>query len=125
MRLFGIVDNPSVDESEEAKTYAEALRAPADPLRTADGVQVSLSEPYQIVRLAFAKTETGAAEIATWSAGAVLDLTLPPPPPLPEPDDAGDESPDDAAEADDGGVGMGIALALLLPLLFLMGGGVG
>jgi hypothetical protein len=123
MRLFGIADNPSVDESEEAKTYAEALRAPADSLRTADGVQVTLSEPYQVLRLAFAKTEAGAADIASWSDGAALDLTLPPP--IPVPDDDTDDSPDDAAEADDGGVGMGIALALLLPLLFLMGGGVG
>jgi hypothetical protein len=123
MRLFGIPDNPSVDEAEEAKTYAEALRTPVDSLRTTDGVQVTLSEPYQIVRLAFARTEAGAAEIASWSDAAALDLTLPPP--LPVPDDEQNDSPDDAAEADDGGVGMGIALALLLPLLFLMGGGVG
>jgi hypothetical protein len=123
MRLFGIPDNPSVDESEEAKTYAEALRTPAGSLRTADGVQVTLSEPYQIVRLAFARTEAGAAEIASWSDAAALDLTQPPP--LPVPDDEENDGPDDATEADDGGVGMGIALALLLPLLFLMGGGVG
>lgn len=76
-----------------------------------------LDEPYQILRLAFAKTEEGAAEIAGWSDGAVLDLTLPPP------DDEADEATDDAAvEADDGGIGIAIGLALLLPLLFLLGG---
>ena len=121
MRLFGIADNPAVDETEEAKTYAEALRAPADVFRTDDGVRVTLSEPYQIHRLAFAKTAAGSDEIATWSDGVELDLTLPPPLPLPDEDDA-DDSPE---EADDGGIGLGIGLALLLPLLFLMGAGVG
>jgi hypothetical protein len=57
MRLFGIPDNPSVNETEEARTYAEAVRAPAEAVRTAGGVQVSLDEPYQILRLAFAKTD--------------------------------------------------------------------
>jgi hypothetical protein len=116
-RLYGIADNPSVDESEEALTYAEAVRAPVDVTRTAGGMQMILDEPYQILRLAFAKTEEGAAEIAGWSDGAVLDLTLPPP------DDEADEATDDAAvEADDGGIGIAIGLALLLPLLFLLGG---
>jgi hypothetical protein len=122
MRLFGIADNPAVDETEEARTYAEAVRAPAAAVRTAEGVKLSLDEPYQILRLAFAKTDAGAAEIAEWSDGAELDLTLPPPPPFPDDDDEDDGSDDDAEAGDDGGVGVGIALALLLPLLFLMGG---
>lgn len=120
-RLYGIADNPAVDESEEARTYAEAVRAPVDVTRTASGVQMIMDEPYQILRLAFAKTEAGATEIAGWSDGAALDLTLPPP--LPLPDDEADERTDDIpVEADDGGIGIAIGLALLLPLLFLFGG---
>jgi hypothetical protein len=121
MRLFGIADNPAVDETEEARTYAEAVRSPADAVRTADGVQLTLDAPYQILRLAFAKTDAGAEEIAGWSDSGLLDLTLPPPLPLPD-DDTDDGPDDDGEEADDGGIGIGIGLALLLPLLFLMGG---
>ncbi len=67
METFGIVDNPLVDETPEAATYAAPVREAITPKLTEDGLVVSISEPYEVVRLAFAKTAAGAEEIASWS----------------------------------------------------------
>ena len=83
---------------------------------------VSLNEPYEIIRLAFAKTDAGAEEIASWSDGTELDLELTVmPPPIPigdEMDDEGDDAMDEfamvAEAASMGGGGIFLLLLLLL-----------
>lgn len=125
MDVFGIPDNPDVNEGPEAETYAEALRAPVPVGVGADGVTVTLASSFEIVRLAFAKTDAGLAEIAEWSESGAILLDLPAADDLrdipivddPPPDDP--EDPDEA-EADDGGGGIGLAVLALLPILFFL-----
>jgi hypothetical protein len=123
MQLFGIPDNPAVDESPEAETYAEALRAPVAARQDGDGVTVTMGAPFEVVRLAFAKTDAGLAEIADWSDGAplFLDPDIPTIPPDDPDDDPGPDEDlgDDADTGDDGGIGIAVALLALLPLVFL------
>jgi hypothetical protein len=127
MDVFGIPDNPDVDESPEAATFAEAVRAAAGVQQDGGGVTVSLGTPFEIVRLAFAKTDAGLAEIAEWSEAAPLFLDIPSEDPLPE--DPGEEPPPDEdddpdAVEDDGGAsaaGLALALLALVPLLLLAG----
>lgn len=123
MEVFGIPDNPLVDETPEAQTYAKPVRGPVSAAFVNDGISLSLDTPFEIVRLAFAKTDAGRDEIASWTSARPLDLLLPPPippDPLPEDPDEADDDPD--ALADDGSDGMGFALALfaLLPLLLFV-----
>jgi hypothetical protein len=129
MEVFGVPDNPEVDEAPEAETYAEAVRAPAGAVQTDGGVTIGLTAPFEVVRLAFAKTEAGLADIAGWSDAAPVFLEPPPeepppeepppeepPPEEPPPDD--DDAPDEASD-DGGGAGIALALLALLPLLLL------
>ena len=98
MTIFGIPDNPDVDEGAEAETYAVGVRETADVEQQGDAVTVTLDEPFEIIRLAFAKTDAGAEEIASWSDGTELDLEIPiMPPPIPV-DDGMDEEGDDALD---------------------------
>lgn len=129
MERFGIPDNPEVDETPESRSYALGVREAATATQTESGVSVMLDQPHQIIRLAFAKDEIGAADIASWSDGEEVEL---------EPeffahdaallaDDAPDLDPveldvdeEDLAPADDGSGGFGaIGLILLLPLLLM------
>lgn len=126
MEVFGIPDNPQVDESPEAQTFAEAIRAPVPAAQTEGGVTVALTSPFGIVRLAFAKTAAGLADIAGWSDDAPLVLEPPPdeplPPDLPDepPPDDDDALPEDASDGGgDGGAGFALALLALIPLVFL------
>jgi hypothetical protein len=123
MQVFGIPDNPAVDESPEAETYAEALRAPVAAQQDGDGVTVTMGAPFEVVRLAFAKTDAGLAEIADWSDGTplFLDADIPTIPPDDTDDDPGPDEDlgDDADTGDDGGMGIAVALLALLPLVFL------
>ena len=122
--IFGIPDNPAVDESPEADAYAMGLREAVTPTLTADGLGLALKSPHEIVRLAFAKTAAGEAEIAGWSDAPALDLD---PLPLPEvdataeiPPDPDDSDPDMAeavAAAAGGGGGMGAVLFEVVLLL--------
>ncbi|MGI9391196.1 MAG: hypothetical protein ACR2O1_14155 [Boseongicola sp.] len=123
MAMFGVPDNPDVDESAEAETYAVGAREAASIQQDEDSVKVTLNEPFEVVRLAFAKTETGAAEIASWSDGAELDLEPPDTlPVIPTGDDGVDEDGDGtiddfamvAEAASMGGGGMFLLLLLLL-----------
>lgn len=129
MERFGIADNPDVDESPESRSFALGVRDGLDTRMTDSGVSVRLDQPHQVIRLAFAKDAIGAAEIASWSEGALLDL----------PDDgifgAGDgpeadftldelvdDEDADPAHVDDGtgASGLGIfGLFALLPLLMM------
>jgi hypothetical protein len=122
MQVFGIPDNPDVDEGPEAETYAEAIRSPVSARQDGDGVTVTMAAPFEVVRLAFAKTDAGLAEIAEWSDSdaLLLDLVIPTVPPD-DPDDDPDAD-DDVTDDDgggDGGAGLAFGLLALLPLLFL------
>ena len=83
---------------------------------------MTLDEPFEVVRLAFAKTEAGAQEIASWSDSAQLDLELPMIPPIPGADDGMDDEGDGtidefamvAEAASMGGGGIFLLLLLLL-----------
>ena len=121
MTIFGVPDNPEVDEAAEAETYAVGVREAATVEQQDDAVTVALNEPFEVVRLAFAKTEAGAAEIASWSDGAELELELPgmlPPNTDGDGDTDGDGSIDDfamvAEAASMGGGGIFLLLLLLL-----------
>ncbi|MGI9395065.1 MAG: hypothetical protein ACR2OY_10510 [Boseongicola sp.] len=123
MAIFGVPDNSDVDESAEAETYAVGAREAASIEQDGDLVTVTLNEPFEVVRLAFAKTEAGAAEIASWSDDEELELL--PPDSLPiipggddHTDDEGDGAVDDfamvAEAASMGGGGLILLLLLLL-----------
>ncbi len=115
MTLFGIPDNPDVDESEEAEVYASGLREAVTPGQTSAGLTVSM-EAHEVLRFAFSKTAAGAADIGSWAIGDPLEIMLPP-------EEEGDPAAEEeAATSDDdgGGLGSGLASALLLPLLLLL-----
>lgn len=131
MDRFGIADNPLVDESSEARSYALGEREGVDPQLTDKGISVTFDAPNQVIRLAFAKDDIGAAEIAAFSDGGAVSLEGAD---LPEwhgdigalfGDPIEDGTLDDDIEhevVDDGssGSGMGIlGLFALLPLLLM------
>ncbi len=123
MAIFGIADNPDVDESPEAETYTVGIREVVQPELDNGGLTVSLDSPHEVIRLAFAKTDAGAAEISSWAEGTGVDLSdvpfLPPVDPKPMPQDEDDELSDDLAllaEAAGGGGGFGLLFALLFLL---------
>jgi hypothetical protein len=123
--VFGIPDNLLVDETPEAESFAEAVRAHVAAHRFDGGVSVTMGAPFEVVRLAFAKTDAGLAEITAWSDDdpLFLDTDTPLPDPLPEnpPPDDRDEPEEDAGSDDGGGIGgAGFALALLAVLPFLL-----
>ena len=71
--IFDIPDNPAVDESPEAETYAKGIRTALDPDVSDRGITLTIGAD-EVVRLAFAKTEDGADEIDSWSLGSETDL---------------------------------------------------
>jgi hypothetical protein len=125
MAMFGILDNPDVDESAEGETYRLPVREGIVPVRDGNDLLLDLDTSHQIIRLAFAKTEAGAAEIAGWAEGAGFDLTdddlLPTLPPVPEAasDEVDDEPDSDLALLADAASGGGM-LGLFLMLVFLL-----
>lgn len=142
MARFGIVDNPNVDESPEAQTFAVGIRTGLEPDIGSDGITVRFSAPNEVIRLSFAKTDLGAEQIAGYSDGQAFDIPddlvqqdvtgegdFPMTADLPmvamaEEDGHGFADPaaqDDHGGGDGGGGGGGFALALL-PFLFLLGG---
>ena len=131
--LFGIPRTPGVDQSPEAETFAVADREQFAPDRDGDDLRITFSQPNEVVRLTFARTEAGKAEIETWHEGPSTDLNgTPAPTPVPTPGPGPvdpDEEPDEAdasAGADDDGGGFpaeALLLGLLLPLLMAVGGG--
>ena len=129
MARFGIPDNPDVDESAEGESYALGERQGAVVQQVAGGVQIGFSAPGEVVRVAFAKTDAGLAEIAGFTDGGImtLDATLIDDgdggdddlPMVPMPEDFPDEDDDDI---DLGGAGDALGLLLgMMPLLFLFG----
>lgn len=74
MEHFGIPDNPNVDETPESLSFAEGVRTHVTVTATEDGVVVPIARPHEIVRLAFAKTDAGLAEIEGWDDNNPLML---------------------------------------------------
>lgn len=132
MERFGIPDNPDVDETPESRSFALGVREGATITQTDAGVSVVMDKPHQIIRLAFAKDEVGATDIAAWSDGeevalspdafAFDDLILGDDPDAPETVDLDAEDEIDPVEDSSGGGFGGLGLILLLPLL-MMGAG--
>jgi len=120
MTTFGIVDNPLVDETPEAGTYAAPVRETINTQFTEDGLMLNISAPNEIVRLAFAKTDAGATDISSWSQApgmvprdliidsnwAYLDDTA-----------AQLAEEEDFVQGDDGGIGFGALFLLLLAFI--------
>lgn len=75
MAIFGITDNPDVDESPEAETFAIGNREAFVPQVYDGALSLSLESAHEVVRLSFAKTEAGIAEIAGWAEGPATDLS--------------------------------------------------
>lgn len=137
MDRFAIPDNPDIDETPEAETFAIGQRAAATVDQGQDGLTLHFDTPHEVIRLAFAKTEAGMLDIADFSDGPVLALAAPADAAAPDdlpmlpPDEDADLPPDDPAmphaaawsgdHGGDGGDPIG-ALFLALPLLFLLGG---
>lgn len=124
MEQFDIPDNPDVDESPEAATYAPGFRSSAD-IQIENGTLSVVLNAFDVVRLVFAKTEDAADELNMISMDEEIDLA---PADWQNNDSADEGSPqnmeeddDPDVESDDGGsfVG-GILAALLFPLLFFL-----
>ncbi|MBC2836822.1 hypothetical protein [Paragemmobacter straminiformis] len=142
MTRFDVPDNAQVDETNEGRTYAVGVRHAVTPTADAEGVTVALDQPYEVVRLSFAKTDAGLREIGSYShdhgvelAGPLVETTEVVGDPAAE-EDAGaghglgahhDTAGADPVEdgADHGGdLGIGGLLAAFVPLLLLLGGGI-
>lgn len=143
MARFGIPDNPNVDESAEAQSFAVGEREAIAPTFDGTALTIGVTAPNEVIRLCFAKTAAGAEEIAGFSDGPLQELAQgwpeedagaePAPkqvvlhdvvdmPMVPVEDQApvAEEDALDAphqAEHDGGGI-----LLALMPLLFLLGG---
>ncbi|OYU18017.1 MAG: hypothetical protein CFE34_12755 [Rhodobacteraceae bacterium PARR1] len=74
MTRFGIADRPDVDESPESHSYALGLRETVDVSRSGGFLSVDTTHEDQVIRLVFAKTESGARDIAEWADGTPLSL---------------------------------------------------
>ena len=120
MAVFGIADNPEVDESGEARAYAMGVRETVTPGFQAGGIGLSLTGAHDIIRLSLAKTDTGAAEIASWSEGEGIELDTSAPLPVIEPGPAPgyDDDEDDLYALLSGAGGGGGAIGIMLAMLF-------
>lgn len=124
MARFGIPDNPEVDETPEAESYALGVREHMVATQVGDAVSVNMDQPHEILRLVFAKTDAGMAEILQWEHADPLIPQLaeePPLPPIdpPPPDD--DPNAPDQGDSGDGGAALGgLLAALLLVAVFAM-----
>lgn len=128
--LFDVPVTPGVDQSPEAETYAVGQREEFTPDQKNGAIEIEFTQPGEIVRLTFARTQEGKDEIETWHGGEETDLsgiaaTDWPTEVLGESDTVeDDEAEDDAPAGDDGGGGFpveALLIGLLLPLLMGMG----
>lgn len=120
MARFGIPDNPEVDESPEAESYALGVREPVAATQVGDAVSVNMDQSHEILRLVFAKTDAGMADILQWEHAAPLIPQLteePPVPPIDPPPPDPDTTDPGTEHGDDGGFA-GVLAALLLIAVF-------
>lgn len=130
MTLYGVPDNPEVDETPEGETYADTVEGTQTPTFRDGNMVVQVQEPGQVIRIVLTHSEEGEAQVEEWVVNPTASVDLlalfpddpdgdpDPPPEEPPPDD------DDGEVADGGGDGgMGMLALLLLPLLALAGMG--
>ncbi|WP_435259333.1 hypothetical protein ACSBLW_06055 [Thioclava sp. FR2] len=67
MERFDIIDNPNVDESAEANTYAIGVRSDLDFTVNGDAITFSIDHPGEVVRIVVARTPEEAEAIAEWA----------------------------------------------------------
>jgi hypothetical protein len=94
MEHYGIPDNPNVDETPESLSFAVGVREHVTLSATEAGVIVPIARPHEIIRLAFAKTDAGMAQIDEWDDNDPLMLTF---------DGGGDGGGNDDGGGDGGG----------------------
>ena len=121
MSDFGVVDNPSVDETPEQGTYAPSVRSEAD-LTVYENAVVTQLGAHEVVRLAFAKSDAAADELGDVSEGEEIELQIAGLPVLntPDPDLSGDVDALAVDEEDGSEGGGGMLGGLLLPILILL-----
>lgn len=125
MSVFNIPDNPNVDESAEAETYAYGVRGGKEFSYSDDTLGLTMSS-HEVIRLVFARTEEAADEINLISDGAEFDLTAyahdesaVPTVPVVDTPESGYGYPEEGDVDGSGGGGGGMAGILgLLPLFF-------
>lgn len=125
MTDFGIADNPDVDESPEAGTYAPGIRSDA-AVSVYDNAVVAQLGAHEVIRLAFAKTDDAAHALSAISEGEevllrVADLPLLDLPPSEGMDDLGHPAIADESDVSfEGDASGGMLGGLILPLLLLL-----
>lgn len=72
--MYGIPDVEGVDQTPESLSYAEGIRETVDLTQAGNMLTMSFSHPDEIIRLVFARTETGASDIAEWSNSDPLQI---------------------------------------------------
>lgn len=130
MDRFDVPDNAAVDEGNEAEGYTMGTRTAFKPELVDGALDFTLDSGHEVVRLAFAKTAAGAAEIASWSSGDATDLAALSPGDLPtcdltKPDMICNDGEDDDLLSEElaffaESAGSGGAIGLLLALLFVL-----
>lgn len=123
MTEYGIPDNAQVDETPEGETYATPVQESLDLFYSDDTIAFELTSPYEIARIAIAKTEAGAAEIESWGE---FEQPFPALPPVPEssfgvPDQDDDLPIEDLAMVAEavGGAAAGAAVAALASVFLI------
>ncbi len=125
MQEFGIPDNPGVDESPEAATFAPGIRT-ATEVGLGRGSLSVFMNAFDVVRVVFAKTEDAADDLNQISMSSEVDLVTAE---IKSEADFGELPADDTPEQaepepkldEGGGLEGGLLAALLLPFLFLLG----
>lgn len=74
--IFDIPDVEGIDMTPEAESYALGVRGDAEITLSDGSISVTFTEPGEVIRLSFAKTEEGIADITSWENGEGVDLSL-------------------------------------------------
>lgn len=138
--LFDVPNLPGVNQTPEAETYALGIRENFAPEVKNGAIELDFTQPAQIIRLTFARTEEGADAIDAWHKGGSTELDgtdsdgteatfIFREDPLPkieiDEDDANDDDQDDGGdEGSDSDGGLGFAGLLTTVLLSLVGAGI-
>ena len=126
MDRFGIVDNPNVDETPEAETYAEGVEGTQVPQVDGSNLTVRIEEPGQVIRIVLTHSVEGDAAVSGWVFDPLSGVDLPflddaGTDPDTDPDPELDTDPDVPVDAGGSDAGIGAIFLLLLPLLALAG----
>lgn len=74
--MFDVPVVDGVDQSPEAETYAVGVRESFAPEQDGGNLNISFTQPGEIIRLTFARNDAAADEIATWHGeqSSIIDL---------------------------------------------------